>query len=136
MQEEVFPVKALFKDGSYTGDIFHAYSEKNDAVITLSGADYAGRITTAVSSHPQGMPRCKEAYALIGRVEQFPCPRDTEFGLKVLLERGAKWTVTAACYLNELTISEDSSVAAAMTVDGVETAPVPGTYTGKIVLKP
>ena len=44
--------------------------------------------------------------------------------------------VTNTCYLNELTISEDSSVAAAMTVDGVETVPAPGTYTGKIVLKP
>lgn len=136
MQEEVFPVKALFKDGSYRGDIFHAYAEKNDAVITLSGADYTGRISTAVSSHPKGMPKCKEAYALIGRVEQYPCPRDTEFGLKVLLEGGAKWNVTGASYLNELTISEDSRVTGTMTVDGVETVPAPGFYTGKIVLKP
>lgn len=134
--EEVFPVTARFTKGSYTGDIFHAYSEKNDAVISISSADYTGRITTSVSSHPTGLPRSMEQYPLIGRVEHFPCPRDTEFGVKVILENGAVWTVSAASYLTELTISEGCTVRGTMTVNGAQTPLVPGTYTGKLVLNP
>ncbi len=135
-KEEIFPVKAIFRNTVLTGDVIHCYSDQADALITLSGASLTGRITTAVSNHPQGMPRCKEAYALIGRVETFPCPRDTEFGLKVTLENGAKWTVTGTSYLTDLTIEAGAQVDAVMTVNGASTALVPGTYSGKIVLSP
>lgn len=135
-KEEIFPVKAVFQNTELTGDILHCYSDKADALITLSGASLSGRITTAVSNHPHGMPRCKDAYALIGRVETFPCPRDTEFGLRVTLENGAKWTVTAPSYLTDLTIDSSSQVDAVMTLNGQTTALVPGTYSGKIVLSP
>lgn len=129
-------MKAAFKNGCYAGNIYHAYSEKNDAIITISSAEYSGAITTTTSSHPKGSPKCKEEYGLIGRVEHVPCPKDTEFGLKVLLENGAVWKVTAPSYLTDLTIAEGCIVEGTLTVNGVETAPVPGTYSGKLVLKP
>jgi uncharacterized protein YwbE len=132
----VFPAKAKFQNGTYQGDILHSNSENLDAEITISGAQYTGRITTATSSHPHGMPRSKEQYSLIGRVEHYPCPKDTAYKLKVTLEDGATWTVTEVSYLNELTISADSAVAGTLTVNGEETPLVPGTYTGKLVLKP
>ena len=128
-------MKAVFKNGTYTGDILHCYSEKNDALITLENAVYNGRITTGVSSHPAGSPKCKEEYWKIGRVEITVCPRDTEFGVQVTLGEGAVWNVTGESYLSVLTIAEGAKVAAAMTVDGKEVAPAPGTYEGKIVLK-
>ena len=134
--EEVFPVTAKFSKGSYSGDIFHANSQKNDAVICISEADYTGRISTSVSSHPKGMPRSMDQYSYIGRVEQFPCPKDTDFGVKVTLDSGATWTVTAASYLTELTIGEGCTVRGSLTVDGEPVSPVPGTYTGKLVLTP
>ena len=129
-------MKAVFKNGSYAGNIYHAYSEKNDAIITISAAEYAGAITTTTSSHPKGSPKCKEEYGLIGRVEHVPCPKDAEFGLKVILEAGAKWNVTAPSYLTDLILSEGCAVSGTMTVDGEETALLPGTYSGKLVLKP
>lgn len=132
--EEVFPVTAWFKQGTYSGDIFHAYSEKNDAVIYISNADYTGRITTSVSSHPAGLPRSKEQYKLIGRVEHVPCPRDTDFGVKVHMEAGAVWNVTAVSYLNELTIEEGCTVRGRLTVNGEPVMLAPGTYSGKLVL--
>lgn len=134
--EEVFPVTARFTKGSYSGDIFHAYSERNDAIIHISNADYTGRITTSVSSHPAGLPRSKEQYPLIGRVEHFPCPRDTDFGVKVILEGDASWTVTAASYLTKLTIGEGCTVRGTLTVNGEPIPLTPGTYTGKLVLNP
>lgn len=129
-------MKAVFSNGAYSGDILHCYSEKNDADIILKNAAITGRITTAVSSHPQGMPRSKEQYSLIGRVETFPCPKDTEHGLKVSLENGAVWTVSGVSYLNELTIGPDCKVSGDLTVNGVPTPCKPGTYTGKLVLRP
>lgn len=134
--EEVFPVEATFKNGTYTGDILHCYSEKNDVVISLQNAALTGAITTAVSSHPNGLPKCKEQYDLIGRVETFPCPRDTEFGVKVTVGDGSIWTVSSISYLSELTIGETGAVSGHMTLDGKPTELLPGTYTGKIVLKP
>jgi hypothetical protein len=132
----VFPAKAKFQNGTYQGDILHSNSENLDAEITISQADYTGRITTATSSHPHGMPRSKEQYSLIGRVEHYPCPKDTTYKLKVTLDSGAKWTVTDVSYLNELTIAEGSSVIGTLTVNGAETPLAPGTYAGKLVLKP
>ena len=129
-------MKFIYTNGSYTGDIYHAYSEKNDAIITLSAAEYTGAITTTTSSHPTGSPTCKEEYSIIGRVTHVPCPKDTEFGLKVILESGASWKVASASYLTDLTIGEGCSVAGTMTVNGEEAALVPGSYSGKIVLKP
>lgn len=135
-QEEMYPVKAVFQNTVLNGDILHCYSDKNDAEITLSNVTIQGRITTAISSHPKGSATCKEEYALIGRVETFPCPRDTEFGLKVTLKNGTVWKVSAVSYLTELTISEGTAVDGTLLVNSVETPAVPGTYTGKLVLSP
>ena len=129
-------MKAVFRNGSYCGDILHAYSNKADAEITISSASYAGRISTSVSSHPNGMPRSKEQYALIGRVDHVVCPRDTDFGLKVKLEAGACWTVTAPSYLTELTVGPGCAVKGNLTVDGEPAEIQEGTYTGTLILSP
>lgn len=129
-------MEATFKNGTYTGDILHCYSEKNDVVISLENATLTGAITTAVSSHPNGLPKCKEQYGLIGRVETFPCPKDTEFGVKVTVGENSVWTVAHTSYLSQLTIRETGKVSGLMTVDGKPTELLPGSYTGKIVLNP
>ena len=135
-KEEVFPVKAVFKNGSYSGDILHAYADKNEAEIIFSNASYSGRITTSVSNHPKGMPLSKELYPLVGRVDHVICPGDHAFDLKVRLEDGASWNVTGVCYLNELTLGAGCSVAGTLTVNGEPAEIGEGTFSGKLVLSP
>ena len=57
-------------------------------------------------------------------------------GLELTLENGASWTVTGQSTLTKLVIGEGCAVTGAMTVDGVATELVPGTYEGTIVLTP
>ena len=55
-------------------------------------------------------------------------------GVIVALKNGAVWTVAGTSYLSSLTIDETSKVIGTLLVDGKETAPVPGTYTGALTL--
>ena len=124
------------RNGAYHGHIYHAYSEKNELSLTLDHAALTGCISTTVSSHPRGMPKAPEQYPLIGRVEHFPCPKDTEFGVHVTLTAGSTWQVSAPSYLTELTVLEGAVLTGHMTVDGAEVQIGPGTYCGKIVVMP
>lgn len=134
--EKVYPVTMRLRNGAYHGHIYHAYSEKNDLSLTLDHAALTGCISTTVSSHPRGMPKAPEQYPLIGRVEHFPCPKDTEFGVHVTLTAGSTWQVSAPSYLTELTVLEGAVLTGHMTVDGAEVQIGPGTYCGKIVVMP
>ena len=55
-------------------------------------------------------------------------------GVIVALKNGAVWTVAGTSYLSSLTIDETSKVIGTLLVDGKETEPVPGTYTGALTL--
>lgn len=134
--EKVYPVTMQLRNGEYHGHIYHAYSEKNDLILTLDHATLTGCISTTVSSHTQGMPKAPEQYPLIGRVEHFPCPKDTEFGVHVTLTAGSTWHVAAPSYLTELTILEGAALSGRMTVNGAEVPIESGTYSGKIVVTP
>lgn len=64
------------------------------------------------------------------------CPKDTEFGVQVVLGQGARWNVTGESYLSSLTVAPGAEISGVMTVDGEKVEPVPGSYAGKIVLGP
>ena len=59
-------------------------------------------------------------------------------GVVVSLDKDSAWTVTSTSYITSLTIAEGAVIKApegktlTMTVDGVETEIVAGTYAGKI----
>ena len=61
-------------------------------------------------------------------------------GVIVSLDETSRWIVTGTSYLTRLTLAEGAGIDSAdgrpvrMTVDGAETAPVPGDYTGQIVI--
>jgi hypothetical protein len=106
--------------------------------LTLSNVRHTGRITTSTQRHNVlyiDMNNCEE----LSEVVHTPA-EPVNNGLILTLENGCDWTLTGACYLSKLTISADSVLRAegekalTMTVDGVETPIVPGTYTGKIAL--
>lgn len=129
--------KAVISRTALQGDILNCDTAMRDVEITLAGASLTGRISTAVSSHPQGMPLCAEQYALIGRVEMTACPNDHPYGIRVKLEKNSSWTVSAASWLTSLEIEEGSTVnCSSLTVNGISVPVQPGSYTGKILLLP
>ncbi len=102
--------------------------------LTFSNATVTGRITAAKARHR------------VARVDKYNCEELGELdftareainnGVIVRLENGSVWNVTAESHLTKLVIEDGAAVnAASMTVDDVETALVPGTYTGKIVIR-
>ena len=68
-----------------------------------------------------------------------PCASPAN-GIIVSLENSSAWTVNGESHITGLCISGDSAVKApegkklTMSVNGVETAPVPGEYRGEILL--
>jgi len=82
-----------------------------------------------------------EHYDWLGMLENTPS-RAVNNGVLVTLKNGTSWTVTGVCYLTALTIADASSIVGAdgskpsMTLNGVETPIVAGTYKGDIVINP
>ena len=135
--EDHTAAKAVITGSCLQGDIIHCDTAMRDAEIILSGSTLTGRISTGVSSHPAGMPLCKEDYALIGRVEMYPCPTDHAYGISVKLENRASWAVSGTSFLTGLTVDDGCTVECAdLTVNGVRIPVQPGSYSGKIVLQP
>ena len=68
------------------------------------------------------------------------CIRDRSKTTSASFDGTSKWIVDKTCYLSGLTLEPGASVTApdgkslTMTVNGIETAIVPGTYTGTISL--
>ncbi len=101
--------------------------------LTFTNATVTGRITAAKARHRVARvdkTNCEE----LGELD-FTARASINNGVIVTLEAGSVWTVTDTSYLTKLVIADGAQVnAKSMTVDGVETPIVPGTYTGKIVL--
>lgn len=66
---------------------------------------------------------------------------EANFGISASFNKNSTWTITNDSYLGSLTITEGANIKAPegykieMTVDGVKTEIVAGTYTGKVILK-
>lgn len=99
-----------------------------------------GIISAAKAAYKDGVAlidpgNCKELSA----VTQTAC-EPVNNGVIVSFDRDCSWTVTGESYLTSLSIDQGAVIKApegktlTMTVDGVETAVAPGSYTGKIVL--
>ncbi len=130
------PAKAVFRNTTLTGDFLHGASAVQDMELTFENTTLSGVIATCTTSHPSGIAQCAEQYALVGRVEAWPCPNDDDFGISVNLGSGAQWNVTGKSYLRQLTIAEDSTInAKSMSVNGIATVIAPGSYAGQIVLE-
>lgn len=107
-------------------------------VLTLSNVRLQGVISAAVSKHAVSRI-CPDNREELGMVTNTVCPAVNN-GVLVTLDRGTTWEITGTSYLTRLEIAPDAKVVGAdgkaltMTVDGVETAVVPGIYVGNICL--
>jgi hypothetical protein len=140
------------------GDIEGGFGPSNPRNMALKfvNADITGEISASTAEHtlphieyPMGWDEVNgssyineghtEDYKYLGVVTNTPSPAVNN-GVIVSLEADSSWTLTGTCYLTSLTFDEGSVVAGVdgaevtMTVDGVETAIAPGTYSGAIVL--
>ncbi|MDD6239199.1 MAG: hypothetical protein PUA87_07165 [Oscillospiraceae bacterium] len=108
-------------------------------ILDFKNCTLTGAISTGKAVHTQGEPE-ESKWWLIGLVDDTLEPVEKDKGTKAIFDAVSQWTVNKTCYLGGLTIAEGAKIQAvegktlSMTVDGKETAIVPGTYTGKIVL--
>lgn len=132
-------VEVHFTGCNLNGDIINAQAEDHEMVLTFAGCTLTGAISTGKAAHTQGKPE-ESKWWLIGLVDDTLEPVEKDKGTKAEFDAASKWIVDKTCYLSGLTIAEGAKVEAAeghtltMTVDGKETAIVPGTYAGKIVM--
>ena len=108
--------------------------------ITMKNTTVTGVISSATQKYRDGLTLIDESNRLeMANITQTAAPTVNN-GVCVTLDDKSAWIVTGTSYITALTITEGAKLAAAegktlcMTVDGTETAIVPGTYTGTIVL--
>ena len=113
-----------------TGDVIDEDYQR-DMYLTLDGSSLTGAVNYYDCAHWNEVAQAEgfTDYAL-------DASYDTVHGTYITLTNGSVWTVTARSTLLGLTIDDTSAVNGVMTVDGVETVPVPGVYEGVIVLTP
>lgn len=132
-------VEGNFSNCTLQGDFLNAQADEHEMVLSFQNCTLTGAITSGTVAHTQGEPS-EAQWWLIGTVENTYAPVEKDLGTKASFDATSKWIVDKTCYLSGLTIAEGAVVAApdgktlTMTVDGKETAVVPGTYTGKIVM--
>ena len=117
-------------DMDVTGDVIDEDYQR-DMYLTLAGSTLTGAVNYYDCAHWNEVAQAEgfTNYALDAAYE-------TVHGTHLALTDGSVWNVTAQSTLLGLTIDGTSSVNGTMTVDGVQTAPVPGVYEGVIVLTP
>ena len=128
---ETYPGMAVSMVGmDVTGDVIDEDYQR-DMYLTLDGSTLTGAVNFYDCAHWNEVAQAEgfTNYAL-------DASYDTVHGTYITLNNGSVWTVTARSTLLGLTIDDTSAVNGVMTVDGVETAPVPGVYEGVIVLMP
>jgi hypothetical protein len=132
-------VEANISNCTLTGDFVNAQAGDHEMVLTFKNTTLTGAITTGTVTHAEGEPS-EDKWWLIGTVESTYEPVEKDLGTTASFDAASKWTVDKTSYLSGLTLAEGAVVTApagktlTMTVDGKETAIVPGTYAGKIVL--
>ena len=112
------------------GDIIHEDYQR-DLALTLTAASLVGAVKAYDCDH------WNEVAAAEGFTDYaLDASYATPHGARVELCDGASWIVAGESNLIGLTIGEGCTVTGSMTVDGVPTEPVPGTYEGDIVITP
>ena len=108
--------------------------------LTLNNSKVTGVISSATQKYRDGLTLIDESNRLeMANITQTAAPTVNN-GVCVALDEKSAWIVTGTSYITALTIAEGAKLTAAdgktltMAVDGAETAIVPGTYTGTIVL--
>ena len=102
--------------------------------VTLDHASLSGSISAAKQHYRPGIRYIDETTREeLCNVTQEAAPAINN-GVIVLLKNGAIWAAKGTSYLTALTLEPGSKVLGTMTVDGVETAILPGSYTGAIVI--
>lgn len=109
-------------------------------IVNLTDARLEGIISSATQAYRDGLTEIREDNRYeISNVKQIPAPTVNN-GVHVTLDKNSTWVVTGTSYLTRLTLEQGSILKApsgqklVMAMDGVETALLPGSYQGKIVL--
>jgi hypothetical protein len=106
--------------------------------LTFDDSRVRGVLTSSTAVHEISTITAAD-YKYLGEVTNTPAA-PVNNGVIVTLKNGSCWTVTGTSYLTGLSLDEDSALVApaghtvSMTVGGVDTSIVPGTYSGAIVL--
>jgi hypothetical protein len=108
--------------------------------LNLTNTRITGLITSASQAYREGLKVIREENRLeMSNITQAAAPTINN-GVVLSLDEKSAWVVTGTSYITALNLAEGATVTApagktlTMTVDGVETAIVPGSYAGKIVL--
>ena len=128
---ESYPgIQAYLRDMDVTGDVIHEDYQR-DLTLDLRNTTLTGAVNGYDCAHWNAVAAAEgfQDYALDASYA-------TPHGVHVSLSSGSTWTVTAPSSISELTVQEGSSVIGSMTVNGVPTSIVPGTYSGDIQLVP
>ncbi len=103
--------------------------------IKIQNATVNGIISAATAAYKEGLTQitsenCEE----LSNITQTPAAPINN-GVIVSLDENSIWNVTGTSYLTKLTIAEGAKIkGASMTVDGLATEILPGSYTGMITL--
>ena len=103
--------------------------------IKIQNATVNGIISAANAAYKDGLTQitsenCEE----LSNITQTPAAPINN-GVIVSLDKDSTWNVTGTSYITKLTVAEGATITgASMTVDGIVTVILPGTYTGMIVL--
>ena len=112
----------------------------NNLLIDLKATSLTGVISAAREHHRDGLRYIEETIREeLSNVWQTPAEAINN-GVIVSVDKKSSWTVTGTCYLTGLHLAAGGQVLAdsgtlEMTVDGIPTAIVPGSYRGKIELR-
>ena len=108
--------------------------------ITVKNASIEGIISSAVQYYREGLTEITEANRIeLGNITQAAAPTVNN-GVVLSLDSKSRWVVTETSYITALALEDGAVVCApegkalTVTIDGAETALVPGSYKGKIVL--
>lgn len=108
--------------------------------LFLTNVQLTGVVSSATQAYREGLHVIEPINRLeLSNVTQTPAPTVNN-GVVVTLDAASSWTVTGTSYLTGLELADGATISAPegktlkLTVDGVETAIVPGKYQGKLVL--
>jgi len=126
---EQYPgVSVSMTDMDVAGDVIHEDYQR-DMHLTLISSTLTGAIRAYDCDH-WNAAAAAEGFSDYALDASYATPH----GVTLALEDGSTWIVTGESSLTSLTIGEGCTVSGTMTVDGVPTELVPGTYTGSIVV--
>jgi hypothetical protein len=109
-------------------------------ILSFENTALTGAITSSIAKHRINHIM-KEDYRELGEITNTAAPAVNN-GVIASFDAASSWVVTSDSYLTCLTIADGAKVSAPdgkaleMTVDGVPTEILPGTYSGEILVKP